>query len=322
MSRLCCVWLALVPVGVSFALADDLNPNPYTQLPPNPAVVASPTFPPPGPSYLPPAMAYTPPVPTYPTPSPPVAAESFAIRPAGPLPELEKSVESSWYTRIDYFHWHESGDYSVDESGPLYTLGYLSRVGAQRIRAEFFGGYVHYNGYAQFSDEYGNLFSEPLTTSSTRYLGCRAEYEYLMEPHWWPNATFSVGIGSRFWLRDLRDSLADYGDPVTGYHETWWTIYPFLGLENALPLGNGAELFSSIHVGATALTYQFCSLLDHALRPGLGMLAQVEFGIRGPRASLSGYFETMNWSHSRDVEGWYQPASQMYTIGGRLGLMF
>src|SRR4029453_4516123 len=63
-------------------------------------------------------------------------------------------IVSTWYTRIDYFHWSESmgGQAFVTENGPLATIGYLRQVGSERFRAEFFAGTVGYSGFAQFSN--------------------------------------------------------------------------------------------------------------------------------------------------------------------------
>ena len=45
-------------------------------------------------------------------------------------PAHERFIESTWYTRIDYFHWNErfAGADFVNEDGPFWTLGYLFRL--------------------------------------------------------------------------------------------------------------------------------------------------------------------------------------------------
>lgn len=228
--------------------------------------------------------------------------------------------ESTWYTRVDYFHWNERSDGQdfVNEDGALVTLGYLHRWGVQRIRGELFGATVNYDGYAQFDD--GTL--EPLK-NKTKYLGLRGEYDLLFEPDFWPQVAFFTGIGTRFWIRDLPDGRTAQGDGVMGYQETWWTIYPYIGIEKRRNLASGFELFSSGRIGFTAVTYQFASLADSgALYPRPDLMGQVECGVRSEHLVLSGYFEAMGWRESAVVRGMLQPASHMITVGLKAGFNF
>ena len=150
-------------------------------------------------------------------------------------------MQASWYTRVEYFHWNErvGGTDFVNEGGTLFTLGYSRRIGVERFRAELFGGDVHYDGYDQ-----GNM--APLA-SNTGYLGLRGEYEMVIEPAAW-EGRFAVlaGMGTRFWIRDLHDGSDDQGDPVFGYQETWWTMYPFLGLETHRSLGTDVGIIFAV----------------------------------------------------------------------------
>jgi len=228
-------------------------------------------------------------------------------------------TESTWYTRVDYFHWNEriEGEDFVDEDGTLVTLGYVRRIGPERFRIELFGGDVHYQGFAQYDD--GTL--ETLS-SSTGYLGVRGEYDLLFEPEWLPKLTFFIGIGTRFWVRDLRDGITDLGEPVIGYQETWWTIYPYFGLEKRRVLRDGIEFYGSGRIGFTAVTYQHVSLDDTTLYPRPGITGQMEFGLRGRRVFLSAFFEAMAWGESAVVRDALQPDSTMLTIGLRAGFCF
>src|SRR6185437_9596811 len=80
--------------------------------------------------------------------------------------------------------------------------------------------------------------------------------------------------------------------------ETWWTVYPYLGLQNAWSLQNGLELFGSARAGVTAATYNFSNAFNLPVYPRAGAIGGVELGLRGPRLSLSGTFNIMSWSHS------------------------
>ncbi|MGO9115011.1 MAG: hypothetical protein ACLP9L_37850 [Thermoguttaceae bacterium] len=233
------------------------------------------------------------------------------------VPDAGPPAQASWYTRVEYFHWNEriGGTDFVNENGTLFTLGYSRRIGIERFRAELFGGDVHYDGYDQ-----DNMAS---MASNTGYLGVRGEYEMVIEPAAWEGRlAVLAGLGTRFWIRDLHDGSDDQGNPVYGYQETWWSMYPFLGLETHRLLGTDWELYSQSRVGATLLTYQFVSINDRPLWPRPGIFANMEIGLRGPRYFVAGRAEVMSWSPSSVVEGSYQPNSIMYTAGGRLGFMF
>ena len=292
---------------------------------PQPSV--PPYSPPPYPQPYPPppsnfGPAYPPVVTTYPAPPQPTVIST----------PFEKPAETSWYTRVDYFHWNEraGGTDFVNESGALYTLGYQRRVACQRFRVELFGGDVRYDGGLQWDDG----TTEP-DTSSTRYLGCRGEYEYLCEPTWWPEATFFLGIGSRFWIRDIKAGFGVWGDWGDETQETWWTLYPYVGLEIKRPLQSGLELYTSMRVGATAATYNYSNAYDLPVYPRLGVVAGIELGLRGQRLSLSGSCEVMTWARSADqyfyttdannnpmIAAVNQPELTMLLVGGRLCYTF
>jgi hypothetical protein len=248
--------------------------------------------------------------------SPPVV-QTQAYSSPGALPELQTAAQASWYTRVEYFHWNEriGGMDFVNEDGTLFTLGYARRIGIERFRAELFGGDVHYAGYDQ-----DNMVS---MASNTGYLGLRGEYEMVLEPAAWEGKlALLMGLGSRFWIRDLHDGSDNQGNAVYGYQESWWTMYPFLGLETHLQLGADLELYSQSRIGTTALTYQFVSINDRPLWPRPGVLANTEVGLRGSRFFVATRAEVMTWSPSSVVQDSYQPNSVMWTVGGRLGFMF
>ena len=131
----------------------------------------------------------------------------------------ERQSESSWYYRLESFYWNErsGGVDFVNEAGPISTLGYLHRFGQERVRFELFGGTVSYDGAAMFTDDNGNSYNEPYHQSfGTNYLGVRAEYDLLIEPAAWTRARLLLGVGTRFWIRDLRDAVTLPGLRWTG----------------------------------------------------------------------------------------------------------
>jgi len=241
----------------------------------------------------------------------------------------EKLFESTWYVREEYFHWNEryGGADFVDEYGLLLTLGYVKRTGAERFRAELFGGTMNYVGAAQYSD--GS--TEPLW-SRTGYLGLRGEYDLLFEPEWCPGTSFFVGVGTRFWLRDLRDGVTPSDVEVQGYQEMWWTIYPYLGVETTRALASGPEFYSSARIGCTAMTYEFVAWTDPTaayptwndpvLHPKCGITGQVEVGLRGDHFFCAAFSEAMTWGQSAVTRNVLQPASSFVTVGLKTGFTF
>jgi hypothetical protein len=286
-----------------------------------PASPYNPSYSPGGPYYGPNAQYYGPMVPSS-GPAVPSNPQSTQIYPppAAAQPQSACPLPATWYTRIDYFHWNEkilSMDF-VNESGALFTVGYQRQVGIERFRGELFGGVVDYEGFGQF----GNGGLDPLA-SNTGYLGLRGEYELVLAPAAWErHLEFLAGFGSRFWIRDLHDGTADDGSPVFGYQETWWTFYPYLGLQTNSTLSSGLDFYTESRVGATVLTYDFASIGDRPMWPTPGLMANVEIGLRGSCFYAAARAEVMRWEDSPIVQDAYQPRATLYTLGGRFGVMF
>jgi hypothetical protein len=242
-----------------------------------------------------------------------------SIRPQAAPVAGERFTESTWYSRVEYFHWNERLDGAdfVNEYGVLPTVGYQHRSGPERFRLELFGSTMDYHGAAMYDD--GS--SEPLTCT-TNYLGVRGEYDLLLEPDFWPRVSFFAGIGTRFWIRDLVDGLTESGNPVMGYQETWWTIYPYLGVESRRVVRDGLELYGSGRIGCTAVTYERAGYFDVTLYPKAGLEGQAELGVRSRRLLLAAYLEAMTWRESSIVRDTLQPNSRLFTVGLKAGFSF
>jgi hypothetical protein len=237
-----------------------------------------------------------------------------------------RPIEANCYGRIDYFRWIEPRDGAdrVTETGALYTIGYARRIGSERLRGELFGGVMSTSSALTDNDPV-----DPVETS-TSYIGVRGEYEHLWNLYdQWP-AVF-LGIGTRIWVRDIRDGTSDSGVDVEPGQQTWWTIYPYVGLEKKWLRDGGSEIFFSGRLGCTVLTYQRNSWPDQpAYFPRPGLTGQLECGWRSPRFFVSAYFEAMTWQNSQDEhlhygtadDFYYYPAAQMYTTGLKFGLCF
>jgi hypothetical protein len=246
----------------------------------------------------------------------------------------ERYPESNWYARMDYYHCGmqlPQGTGDTCESGALYTLGFAKDVGHERFRLEFFGGDMHY----RYDDT-----SVGLATSNTNYLGARGEYEYhwimeCIDTHGAPQWEFFAGIGTRVWVNNIQELTFQSGQTANGWDETWWTIYPYIGLEKKWLLHNGCEIFSSGRIGFTLWTYEHASTDDMpALYPNPNITAQIEVGVRRNAISVSAYFEAMTWQRS-DAEYrvlsspppgstnyWAYGATQMFTTGLKLTLSY
>lgn len=292
-------------------------------------------------AYVPAQSAYSTPAgyfapPSYEQPAPEAVPPGSSTRPYGdpnwqqytgptiireqvPASVEQHFLESTWYTRVDYFHWNERffGQDVVNESGPLVTLGYQRRFDHERFRAELFGGSVDYSGGA--FDNSGNV--EPLD-DITNYVGVRAEYDLLLEPETLENVTFFVGIGTRIWNRDLPETVTDSGALVDATQEDWFTFYPYLGIERRRIKHAGPEAYWMARIGFTALTLERSTDNNAAIYPKAGITAQLEGGVRGKHFFASAFSEVMCWNQSSVAAGWLQPASTMVTVGLRTGSNF
>ena len=203
----------------------------------------------------------------------------------------------------------------------MLTFGYMRRVGIERFHAAVFGATMQYKGSGEFEDDYGNYTEEPLS-SATGYLGVLAEYDLHIEPDCCPNLSFFVGVGTRFWIRDLKDGITDYGHLSYGYQEFWWTFYPYLGVEKKRSLDGSWEFYYAGRIGCTAMTYQYATWGGVALYPKAGLTGQLECGLRGRSVFVSVFTEVLSWGQSDVVEGFFQPDSRQFTIGLKTGFCF
>ncbi len=321
---------AVVMMGSLAARGDDVS---FGLPQPGPSTVSPPTQAGAGPARLPSADAQAWPSPAGQVPFDPhhydlgrpggiVPTDRATVPPVVPSPTpAEKASESSWYYRLESFYWNERSDGVdfVNERGPISTVGYLHRYGQERFRFELFGGTVSYDGAAMFDDG----TSEPYHQSfGTNYLGIRGEYDLLIEPAAWSRARLLLGVGTRFWNRDLRDAVTPSGAKVDGYQETWWTFYPYVGLETKESDESGLTPFGSVRFGVTPLTFQHATYFDTTVYPKLGVTGQARLGVSYHRFTADAYLEAFTWGESAVVRDSFQPNSRMLTVGGELGYSF
>jgi hypothetical protein len=265
--------------------------------------------------------------PMAPPPMPPGSPLAAPPLPSpGPLPAeppllvfARQPVVVEWYTRFDYLQWNErhAGSDLDSEHGTLYTLGCSRRFGADRFCAELFTGTMNFGGL----DDLGQT-----ADATTTYLGLRGEYEWVWDlcPRGWPSAQFFAGVGTRFWIRDVKDGTVVGSNAISvGHQENWWTFYPYLGLEKRWPVNFGEEIYARGRLGCTVFTYEFTDLNEGTpLYPRPDLTGQVEVGFRHDQLFIAAYFEAMTWNASPSVRGSFQPLSQMFTTGLKLGFCF
>ena len=164
---------------------------------------------------------------------------------------------------------------------------------------------------------------DPLKTY-TNHIGFRAEYDLAWALQCDPNSAVTVGLGTRFWNRSVQDGTTDSGIPVQGYDETWWALYPCVGLETRGPLGCFGQWFGSATLGVTAFTYEHVPVFSVELVSQARPLGTS--GTRHPVQAilLSGFFQLMQF-YASNVTGngdYFQPDSLMLIAGISGGVRF
>ncbi|HEX4142157.1 MAG TPA: hypothetical protein VHY91_01295 [Pirellulales bacterium] len=229
-------------------------------------------------------------------------------------------TESTWYTRIDYYHWSQQLHSStvMDEVGPLFTLGYTRMGGEKRFRAEAFGGVVQYQGGAILN----NGTTIPLN-NHTSYYGGRLEYDLFFNCPNHRNCLFFIGLGTRLWYKDLPDSTIQGNLLISGFRETWLSLYPYIGIETRHDPYRLVEFYGRARIGVTAFNYMYVlSPGSDGLYPGAGVNALLEEGVRYNNFTLSALAEVFTWSRSGINGGYYQEASNLMTIGIKAGYSY
>lgn len=240
------------------------------------------------------------------------------------------------YPSVRQFNWEESDSSGrlLKEQGVIYGAGVvvaidLIRTGAGALTAtakgELSGGLVDYDGQTQPPS------SIPLQTDVT-YLGAKEELQL-----GWTVAQGSLllqpfaGVGYRWWLRDLHDTVASNGTThVQGYTEEWQMLYGRTGLAAEYRLSENWRLF-----GATGATYPFytgnsvdvAGSGDITLKPESRWSPFGELGLRYKNFRPSIFYEGVRLGRSplarvNANNAFYQPDSREDVIGVDLAWCF
>ncbi len=257
----------------------------------------------------------------------PPSSPKIVDQPGFSMKCVQRPIELSFYTRFDYLQWNtrENGVVLNSENGTLYTLGYLLCKDAERVRVELFAGTVPHNDTT--ADD------QPVHTSA-EHIGGRIEYEYCWDIDFegLPPFVFFAGIGTRAWNRTVYNGITPSEEIWAGSGQTWWTIYPYFGLEKHWLCNNGNDFYAAGRFGFTAFNYLYISDQPNvpAYYPQANITGQAELGWRRNHFFCSAYFEAMSWQKSLDVHYHgdttstmhHYPSTQMYVTGLKFGLTY
>lgn len=246
-----------------------------------------------------------------------------------PLPAQAASLDELIpFLSIDRYSWREFSDGRrlLKETGELVSggvvLGGRASLLTFRGKAELFGGEVDYDGETQAPDPV------PVRTE-VNYFGIRNQLDlgYLFRAGALRGEPL-VGIGHRWWIRDLEDSRSATGEPVSGYSEIWQTAYARLGARAAYR-AERLDLFAeggALYPFYTGNSVDFVGTGDVTFHPRGRVSGFAEAGVAWNGAKLSLHYEGFRWSRSgAKAVGdrfFFQPNSRSDLVGVSLGWNF
>jgi hypothetical protein len=234
-------------------------------------------------------------------------------------------AETQIYGKVESFTWKEfdlSGNRLLKESGPIYSLGIESRffMGSNFTispMGEIFYGAVNYDGQTQAG--------VPVETD-TDYLGLKLEGDigYYIEISRKVSLEPFLGLGYRLWYRDLEST-----DNAVGYLERWYSMYTKTGLRSNYDPNKTFKLYGEAGIryplkneNTAYLSSISSSYQDITLEPGREISFFGEAGIKYHGMFASIYYESLKFSKSATVSGFYQPESEAGITGLKIGIEF
>ncbi len=268
-----------------------------------------------------------------------IVALAVAFTASGAVVPLARAIEYRLEGSLAAYSWKEhTTPRPPKESGPMFLVGgYVAGtpVGAPpadaengrifalgTLRGEFdlFLGYVSYRT---------SLLLPPQNevNTHTAYVGSRYEVSgglrigdgrTSIEPF--------VGLGYRWWLRDVRSN-----GQVTGYPERYWTIYGRYGLRWMAHVGEHAMLHATASLDPLLSAREevdFSGISGETLRLRNGKRTgwTLEAGVGGETVEVAMFWRATRFGASNIVPcslgGCYQPQSDQNLIGVKVGLRF
>ena len=243
---------------------------------------------------------------------------------AGALEELTP------YISAQHFTWqeHYGGRRILTERGALLSTGIVLGAVVRssftlRAKGELFGGEIGYSGETQAPN------STPISTDVS-YFGVRQELDlgYRVERAALRFEPFG-GVGHRWWLRELQDTTTAAGEPVSGYTESWQTVYGRLGARGRLLLPRGLKVVAE--AGAkypfyTGNSVDFSNSGVTTFRPGARWSGFAETAVSYRNMRLALIYEGFRFSQSPEKQvqtrNYFQPDSSSDIFGVSLGWAF
>jgi hypothetical protein len=245
-----------------------------------------------------------------------------------------QAAETEVYFKYGDFTWKEFDGTNrlLRESGALMGPGFsYFRETPDHLtvnpKAELFVGDVDYDGQVQ-SGEAAKTTVTYVGVTLQGDLGRRFGESAYVEPF--------LGIGYRFWLRQIQDGRTASGQTAVGYTERWTSIYARLGLRGGVSISESAQVFAEAGVKLPYYNQNSVALSggnsqsDFSLRPGLQSSFFAELGVKMRRLKGSLFYDGMRFSRSNPIlmdtaDGVFvitQPQSTSDTFGLMLGVTF
>lgn len=221
--------------------------------------------------------------------------------------------------RIEDYKWAEfsdDGDKLLEEAGFLYTIAYdlevLNKLIGWRNGGSLFLGQVDYDGQT-----WKGL---PVKTD-VLYIGTKIYLDAV------PNYRFDsgllvkgfIGIGGRWWFRDIDSTRTATGAPVSGSEEWWWCVFGRLGAGVEYPVSKELEIFTEAGLKVPIYARNYANFFvtnspSASLEPDQEVSAFGNIGLRWKNVSVKFAYDSLRFGRSDKVDSGtfelYQPKSK------------
>jgi hypothetical protein len=239
----------------------------------------------------------------------------------GPVKPGQKKADRrvDWGIWIQDYKWaeySEDGSKLLEETGFLYTLAYdfegLDKYIGLRNGVNLFFGQVDYDG---------QTWSGIPVKTDVLYIGTKMYLDAV------PNYRLDsglllkafIGIGGRWWFRDIDDTRTEAGEPVRGSEEWWWCVYGRLGAGTEYPVSRELDIFTEAGVKMPVYARNDANLYvigapSASLEPDQDISVFGNIGIRWKQLAVKFAYDSLRFDRSDKVTSGtfelYQPKSK------------
>lgn len=241
--------------------------------------------------------------------------------------------EHDIFGQVQSFTWKEysGGRELLKEDGALYGVGYAGRYTFMgfltvRPRGELFGGEIDYDGQTQDGI--------PASTD-TEYAGIKTEGDigYLWGDPGKATVEPFVGLGWRYWERDIQSGVDQTGRYISGATEYYSIFYGRLGVRGDIALSEKVRMFLEgtvkLPIDNQEEAEDVCTnygCYDVDLEPGKRVSYYAELGLKAAMFKVSAFYEGLRFSESdaETIPGAivWQPESEADIYGVNVGVSF